>query len=210
MSTILLIDDNDEIRELFSLFLNEKGHNVSSAPGGREAIEMLRTLQPDLILLDIMMTGMDGWETLCAIKQNPATQHLPISMCSGKLPDRKEINRYSKYIEDYLVKPLELRELSDTLVSIIQRCMKQRAEMESLKNKIPDHHLVDEFYDCRKTLYILEKFSRYFTSDSQEVEADIRRYKSRMKIIRDSQGDPDFWGALAPFPELNKSGASET
>jgi CheY-like chemotaxis protein len=208
MSTVLLIDDDDDIRQIFTIYLNKKGHTIHSAPGGREGIDMLGTVHPDLILLDIMMPGMDGWETLCAIKKNPATKNLPVTMCSGKQPDRDEINRYGKYIEDYLLKPLELPKLSDALVSIIQHYRKQTAEMESLKNKIPDHQMIDEFYDCQKTLRILEKISKLLTSGSREIEADIRRYKTHMQEICGSQGDPYFRGALAPSPKLNKSGVS--
>lgn len=198
MSVILLIDDDDDIREIFTLFLNLEGHIIHSAPGGREGIEMLRTVHPDIILLDIMMPGMDGWETLCAIKQDPATRALPVSMCSGKLPDLSEINLYGKYIEDYLVKPQELSELSNILTSIIERFMKYKTEIESLKNKISDHHLIDEFYNFQKTLYMLEKFSRFFSSDSEEIELDIHRYKTRIQEIHDSQGYPFFPGLLEP------------
>jgi len=190
MSVILLIDDNDDLREIFTIFLSMAGHTIHSAPGGREGIEMLKTVRPDIILLDIMMPDMDGWETLCAIKKNPATRALAVSMCSGKLPDLKEINLYGKYIEDYLVKPQELSDLSTTLVSIMGCFTKSRAEVESLKNKIHDHHMIDEFYNAQKTLYILEKFSRSFISDSQEIESDIHRYKARIKEIHDSQGFP--------------------
>ena len=201
MSTVLLIDDNDDLREIFSLFLGMKGHTVHTAPGGREAIELLNTVNPDIILLDIMMPGMDGWETLCAIKKNPVTRHLPVSMCSGKIPDIEEVNRYGRYIEDYLVKPQELSELSTILVSITERYLKQRAETDHLKKEIPDHHLIDEFYHYQKKLYILEKFSRFFTTDPKKTESMIQRYKARMYEIRDTLNHPVLSQTLEPQPE---------
>jgi len=200
MSVIVLIDDNDDLIEIFTLFLSMKGHTIHSAPGGREGIELLKTVYPDLILLDIMMPGMDGWETLCAIKQDPATRALAVSMCSGKLPDLKEINLYGKDIEDYLIKPQELPELSDTLVSIIERFTKYRAEIENLQNNNPGNHLIDEFYNSQKILYILEKFSRFFTSDSQEIESEIHRYKARIQEIQDSCRYPSIPGLSEPQP----------
>jgi len=201
MSTILLIDDNDDIREIFSIFLNMKGHTVHSAPGGREALKLLNTVNPDIILLDIMMPGMDGWETLCAIKKNPATKHLPVSMCSGKLPDIEEINRYGSHMEDYLVKPQELSELSNILVSITQRYIDRKGEMESLKNEIQEHTLINEFYNCQKKLYILEKFSRFFTTDPEKTESAIQKHKTRMKEIRDALNHPVLSGGLELQPE---------
>ncbi len=196
MSTILLVDDNEEIRKIFTLFLKRDGHTVHSAPGGRESIELLATVAPDMILLDIMMPGMDGWETLLAIKQDPATRALPVAMCSGKPLDKEDLIRYGEYIEDYLVKPQELSELSDILVGIRQRYMTHRAEMESLKHEIPDHHLVDEFYDCQKTLSILEKYSRFFTADPKKIESVVRKHQARMQEIRDSLHHPALSGTL--------------
>ncbi len=201
MSVILLIDDNDDIREIFSLFLNMKGHTVHTALGGREALELLNTLQPDIILLDILMPGMDGWETLCAIKKNPTTKHLPISMCSGKIPDIEEIYRYGGDIEDYLVKPQELSELSTILVNITQRYIDRKGEMESLKSEIQEHQMVDEFYKCQKKLYILEKFSHFFITDPEKTESAIQMYKTRMQEIRDALNHPVLSGGLELQPE---------
>ena len=203
MSTILLVDDNEDIREIFTIFLSTEGHTIHSAPGGRQCLEMLSTLRPDLILLDIMMPGMDGWETLCAIKKNQSMQHLPVTMCSGKLPDLEEINRYGKYIEDYLVKPQELSTLSDSLVSIIQRCINRRREMECLKNETPEHLLIDEFYDCTKKLYILEKFSRFFTADLEKAEVAIQHHKARMYEIRENLNHPVLSRGLEPQPSIS-------
>jgi len=196
MSIILLVDDNEDIRKIFTIFLSRDGHTVHSVPGGRESIELLTTVAPDMILLDIMMPGMDGWETLLAIKQDPVTRALPVAICSGKPLDKEEIDRYGKFIEDYLVKPQELSDLSDILVGIRQRYMAQRAEMEYLKHEIPDHHLVDEFYDCQKTLLILEKYSRFFTADPQKIKSVVRKHQARMQEIRDSLRHPAISGTL--------------
>ena len=201
MSSILLIDDNDDLREIFSIFLEMKGHFVHAVPGGMEALELLNTVKPDIILLDIMMPGMDGWETLCAIKKNPATKHLPVSMCSGKLPDIDEINRYGSHIEDYLVKPQELSELSAILVSITQRYIDRKGEIESLKNEIQEPKIVDEFYKCQKKLYILEKFSRFFITDPEKTESAIHQLKTRMLEISDHLDHPVLSGALELQPE---------
>ncbi len=212
MSTILLVDDNEDIRKIFTLVLSRNGHTVHSAPGDRECLEQLATVAPDIILLDIMMPGMDGWETLLAIKQDPSTRGLPVAMCSGKPLDKEEIIRYGKYIEDYLVKPLELAELSDTLVGIRQRYATHRAEMEHLKHEISDHHLVDEFYDCQKTLLILEKYSLFFTADPEKIGSVVRNYQARMQEIRDVLHLPVLSGTNGTQPGIRDlhSGAGTT
>jgi two-component system OmpR family response regulator len=201
MSVILLVDDNDDLRKIFTLFLSRKGHTVHSVPGGRECLDILATVVPDIILLDIMMPDMDGWETLLAIKQDPATRALPVSMCSGKLPDMEEIDRYGRFIEEYLVKPQELSLLSDTIVRIVKRYKERTEKIAHLKLEVPDHHLVDEFYDCQKTLYILDKFSRFFTGDAGKSESAVQRYIARMNEIRNFLDPPDLFGALEQQPE---------
>ena len=188
MSTIVLVDDNEDLVKIFSLFLSRQGHTVHSAPGGRECLEMLATVAPDIILLDIMMPGMDGWETLLAIKQDPATRSLPISICSGKLPDMsmKEIDRYGNFIEEYLVKPQDLSRLSTTIAHIVQRHRDHEKMREYLKHEFPDHRLIDEFIDCQKKIYILEKISRFFTADPEKSGWSIERNTARMNEIRNS------------------------
>lgn len=190
MSTLLLVDDNENIRHVFTEYLSFVGHTIFSVPDGRQCIKLLNSVHPDLVLLDIMMPGMDGWETLTTIKHNPATEHVPVVMCSGKLPDMIEIHLYGHYIEDYLVKPLELSKLSYSVEGIIQRSMDRKKMMERLKNEIPDNHCIDEFYACSKKLYIMEKFSRFFTSDYNKTESAIQHQKKRMSEIYDTLNLP--------------------
>ena len=112
MRTILLVDDNDSLIELFSLFFQGEGWTVLTAPGGRECLDLLGHESPDLILLDIMMVPMDGWETLQRIKENPGWAKIPVAMLTGKALSQKEFDTYGLLFEHYLMKPLTEKKMT--------------------------------------------------------------------------------------------------
>ena len=82
--TILVVDDSPTIRKLISGKLEKSGHEVFCASDGVEALEMLKALEPDLILLDITMPRMDGYQVCKTIKSAPETKDIPVVMISGK------------------------------------------------------------------------------------------------------------------------------
>ena len=71
MDTVLIVDDDPAIREIFTVYLEMEGYRILAAAGGMECLDLLKTQKPDLILLDMMMEPMDGWETLLAIRSQP-------------------------------------------------------------------------------------------------------------------------------------------
>ena len=102
---LLVVDDNEENRDVLARRLQKQGHWAVTAPGGREALEALAEQPFDLVLLDIMMPEMDGYEVLSRIKNNPQTQRLPVIMISAL----DEMDSVVRCIEmgaaDYLPKP---------------------------------------------------------------------------------------------------------
>ncbi|HQN92020.1 MAG TPA: response regulator, partial [Methanoculleus sp.] len=84
MYTILIVDDSPMIVDVFATMLQRGGYKPITSLSGEECLEVLKTTPPDLILLDIMMEPMDGWETLEKIKANPATRNIPVLMLTAK------------------------------------------------------------------------------------------------------------------------------
>ncbi len=84
MNTILVVDDSPFIVDVFVTMLERGGYRTVAAYGGEECLEILKTVTPDLILLDIMMEPMDGWETLEKIKENSQTKEIPVLMLTAK------------------------------------------------------------------------------------------------------------------------------
>jgi CheY-like chemotaxis protein len=79
---LLVVDDNEAVSQAFGRYLVEYGYQVAGATNGTEALQLARELNPALITLDVMIPGQDGWEILHALKHNPATQHIPVIICS--------------------------------------------------------------------------------------------------------------------------------
>ena len=118
--TVLIVDDSTFIVEGLVALLR-KSYRALPSFGGAECLDILRTEQPDVIVLDIMMEPMDGWETLSRIKNNPATRHIPVLMFSAKKisPDEAEAHRIR--IDDFVTKPVNPRELLAALEKILER-----------------------------------------------------------------------------------------
>lgn len=104
--TILIVDDSPYIVDGLVALLKRKGYKPIPTHGGDEALSVLTTVTPDLILLDIMMEPMDGWETLGKIKANPVTKDLPVLMFSAKKITPEEAAEHSVNIEDFVSKPV--------------------------------------------------------------------------------------------------------
>jgi DNA-binding response OmpR family regulator len=115
LRTICLVDDNADILSIFSLFFRRKGYLVITAGSGQDCIDMARAYVPDLILLDVMMEPMDGWQTLMDLKKNPETCGIPVIMVSGKKPTPDDIHVYGKFYEQFVMKPVSFPILFDVV-----------------------------------------------------------------------------------------------
>jgi len=105
MSKVLVVEDNLSQREMISSLLRESGIEVVAAQDGMEALEQIQRLNPDLVVLDIIMPRMNGYEVCRRIKSNPATQKVPVIMCTSKA---EEFDRYwgiKQGADAYISKP---------------------------------------------------------------------------------------------------------
>ena len=113
MSTVLVVDDDPDIANIFKIFLSRDGHTAVTASDGQICLEKVEHCKFDLILLDIMMAPMDGWETLETIKSNPKTSSIPVIMVTGKPLEEHERAKYGSLFYQYLMKPVRRAELCD-------------------------------------------------------------------------------------------------
>ena len=120
MARILIIDDEERNRRLFEVFVKADGHEAVFAGGGRLGVEMAESTAPDLILLDLMMPGMDGFEVTRNLKTKPATRHLPIIVVSS-LDDIASRQRMMAIgIDEFIVKPVDRWELSRKIARLLK------------------------------------------------------------------------------------------
>jgi two-component system OmpR family response regulator len=118
MSKILVVDDDANIRELARVFLKNEGYDVYEAPDGMEALSKLETTPVDLVVLDIMMPNMDGWE-LC--RQLKDLYDFPLLMLTAKGETSQKLKGFELGTDDYLVKPFEPLELVARVKALLKR-----------------------------------------------------------------------------------------
>jgi CheY-like chemotaxis protein len=155
MYTILIVDDSPMIVDVFATMLQRGGYNPITALSGEECLEVLKTKNPpDLILLDIMMEPMDGWETLEKIKANPATRNIPVLMLTAKPLTPEEANEYGPYIEDYILKPTTHHQLYEAIERVLTRRHSITADLERAREGGVDSRLIDEYERLSKSVDI--------------------------------------------------------
>lgn len=118
MTRILIVDDDPNIRELARVFLREEGFETSEASDGIEALALLETVRVDMVILDIMMPNMDGWE-LC--RQLRAYYDFPVLMLTAKGETHDKIQGFQLGTDDYLVKPFEPLEMVVRVKALLKR-----------------------------------------------------------------------------------------
>lgn len=131
--TVLVVDDNADMRDHIQALLR-KTYRVVTAKNGRDALDMLPSVNPDLILSDIMMPVMDGIRLLTAVKENPETAQLPVVLLTARAGEESKIEGYETGADDYLVKPFSSKELLVRIASQIKIASARKHIEQQLKN----------------------------------------------------------------------------
>jgi DNA-binding response OmpR family regulator len=118
---ILIVDDDVDTLRLVGLMLQRQGYQIVAANNGNQALVMARTEQPDLILLDIMMPDLDGYEVTRQLRENPDTRKIPIIMFTAKSQLEDRVTGFEVGADDYLTKPTQPRELFAHVQDILAR-----------------------------------------------------------------------------------------
>ena len=118
--SIVYIDDDQDLIDLVILILKTKGYQVFSSNTGQHGLNLVQEIKPDIILLDIMMPDMDGWEVFQALRSNPSTQSTPVIMITAKSqPIDKVLGLQVAGVNDYLTKPFLPQQLIDGIENVL-------------------------------------------------------------------------------------------
>ena len=119
---ILCIEDEPEMIDLIRLILGRKGFDVSGASGGQDGIFKVRKEKPDLVLLDLMMPFMDGWEVYQQMKADEATKNIPVIVVTAKAQSiDKVLGLHIAKVDDYIAKPFSPKELIDSVERVFAK-----------------------------------------------------------------------------------------
>jgi len=118
--TVICVEDEPEMIDLIKLILGRKGFDLIGAIGGREGIETVRRLKPDLVLLDLMMPDMDGWEVYQQMKADDDLRNIPVVVVTAKAQSiDKVLGLHIAKVDDYITKPFGPQELLESVEKII-------------------------------------------------------------------------------------------
>jgi CheY-like chemotaxis protein len=116
---LLIVDDERANRQLLEIMLEPEGYELATATSGEEALAMVARQPPDLVLLDIMMPGMNGYVVTAQLKANPASRHIPVLVLSS-LDDRSsQAHGAGAGADGFLSKPVDRRELCDAVRALL-------------------------------------------------------------------------------------------
>ncbi|WAM34819.1 response regulator transcription factor [Caldicellulosiruptor morganii] len=186
MKSILIVDDEPHIVELIKFNLNKEGYTTFEAESGSAALDVLKNNKIDLVILDIMMSGMDGYEVLKEIRFNKKTKNLPVILLSAKSEEIDKILGLELGADDYITKPFSVKELIVRVKALFRR-------IESLK---PDTEEKFRFGDIEVDLT-----GRSVKKNNKEVSLSYKEFEL-LKLLIENRGrvlDRDFilqrvWG----------------
>lgn len=121
---ILYIEDDQEMIDLVCLILNRRGFQVKGAQGGRSGLEAIRNEDFDLLLLDLMMPDLDGWDLYHILKADEKTRDIPVIVITAKSqPVDKVLGLYIAKVEDYISKPFHPEDLINSIEKVLEKSM---------------------------------------------------------------------------------------
>ena len=117
---VVCVEDEPEIIDLIRLILGRKGFDLTGATGGLEGLEAIRRVKPDLVLLDLMMPDMDGWEVYQQMKADPELKNIPVIVVTAKAQSiDKILGLHIAKVDDYVTKPFGPQELLQSVERVL-------------------------------------------------------------------------------------------
>lgn len=209
---ILIVDDDLHIAELISLYMMKDGYETEEVYDGREAIKMAESFQPDLILLDLMLPGMDGYQVCTEIRKN---SRVPIIMLTAKGETFDKVLGLELGADDYIVKPFDPKELVARVKAVLRRYEPKQEETDKNLLKFDGLEInlsnYSVFYKGKSLEFPPKEFellsflaqhpNRVFTREQlldriwgYEYVGDTRTVDVHVKRIREKLNSEDEWG----------------
>jgi two-component system OmpR family response regulator len=182
--TVLVVNDSPMVVDVLAAMLDRGGYHPVGAGSGEECLRLLKEMEPDLILLDVKMRPLSGWETLQRIKDDPETRHIPVAMHTGKHLTPAEIQQYGGLIEDYILLPTTHRELFDAIEYILNQKVQIEQEVEIAQRAGADVQLIEEFRYLSGSVDTFRRLIRLLELSSRTSDATLRLGEHLMNAIK--------------------------
>ncbi|GHO89888.1 response regulator transcription factor [Dictyobacter formicarum] len=166
---VLVVDDEDNIIELIRLGLRYEGFQVEVASDGEQGIALAQRIDPDLVILDVMMPGIDGLEVCRRLRGNPTTRDVPILMLTAKDEVGDRILGLQTGADDYLTKPFDFYELLERIKAILRRQSRSKSSLSDAKSID-----TDQILQCGDLS--MNTATREVTRNGQSIELTATEY----------------------------------
>ena len=223
---VLIVEDDGNIAELLHLYLEKEGFETAVANDGGKGVELFRSFQPDLVLLDIMLPVMDGWAVLKKIREGSKT---PVIMLTAKGELSDKVQGLESGADDYIVKPFEMKEVLARIHAVLRRYGaeegggEKKLSFDKLVINLDSYELlvdgkrVDTPPKELELLYHLAASpNRVFTrnqlldevwgfdyfGDSRTVDVHIKRLREKLEGVSDQWSLKTVWGVGYKFEVL--------
>ena len=224
---VLIVEDDGNIAELLHLYLEKEGFETQVASDGGKGVELFRSFQPGLVLLDIMLPVMDGWSVLKKIRETDKT---PVIMLTAKGELNDKVQGLEGGADDYIVKPFEMKEVLARIHAVLRRYGAENGESEKKLSfdklvinldsyeLVVDGRRIDTPPKELELLYHLAASpNRVFTrnqlldevwgfdyfGDSRTVDVHIKRLREKLEGVSDQWSLKTVWGVGYKFEAVN-------
>ncbi|WP_461204491.1 response regulator [Clostridium sp. DL1XJH146] len=203
---ILVVDDEINIQELIKFNLMSQGYDVVSCGDGKEAFGIVKDFSPDLILLDVMLPGMDGYKVCKEIRKDSSITTLPIIMITAKGEESDKIHGLEIGADDYITKPFSVKELIARVKAVLRRTKIQhfddnysfgeitidfqkhevKKNNEKIELTFKEFELLSEFIKNKGRVltreYLLEKIWGYeYIGETRTIDVHIRHLRKKIE-----------------------------
>lgn len=187
MATIVIVDDDPSILELVKVNLEIQGHTVYSAPDGETGYALVQQHQPQMVVLDVMMPGVDGYTVCQRIRKNEAIQNTPVLMLTALGVVEDKVKGFDAGADDYLVKPFEIPELMVRVRALLRRYSPSAGSMTPEVLSIGDITLIPENLEVR----IREQKAKLTPTEFEILNCLVQNHGQAISLGKLLQ---DVWG----------------
>ena len=225
--SILIVEDDNNIADLLRLYLEKEGYQATIAADGTQGIDLYRKLRPDLVLLDVMMPGVDGWGVLRAIRQDSQT---PVIMLTAKGETTDKVSGLKQGADDYITKPFEMKEVLARIEAVLRRAAgdgdkekprrlvfdKLIIDLDSFELIVDGKRIETPPKEMELLYHLASTPNRVYTrnqlldevwgfdyfGDSRTVDVHVKRLREKLEGVSDQWSLKTVWGVGYKFEVL--------
>ncbi|MBQ3089371.1 MAG: response regulator transcription factor [Oscillospiraceae bacterium] len=227
MIKVLIVEDDHNIAQLLQLYLEKEGFETRTAADGGKGVELFRSFQPDLVLLDLMLPVLDGWGVLRKIRETDKT---PVIMLTAKGETSDKVSGLEQGADDYIVKPFEMKEVLARIRAVLRRTGTGEEEnskklsfdkltinMESYELLVDGKRVDTPPKEMELLFHLASAPNRVFTrnqlldevwgfdyfGDSRTVDVHIKRLREKLEGVSQQWSLKTVWGVGYKFELLS-------